>query len=127
MAEQKPGLLASSLVRFYHLLHGKLRLRGGGWLLRRAARVIPGLRDYPFPVPEVGTARLDFRDEGVFCLVNFCAGELGPDGPLIDAIEKVIQRGDVFWDIGANIVIWLNILHVHGMGWVESMRLNRVP
>jgi FkbM family methyltransferase len=96
-------MVSDLLVGFYRVVHGRLHLKGAGWLLRRLARMLPGLQAYPFPVPEVGVALLDFRDVQAFSMVNLLLGDLGMDVNMYRRLEDALQPGDVFWDVGANI------------------------
>jgi FkbM family methyltransferase len=96
-------MVSDLLVGFYRVVHGHLHLRGAGWLLRRLAPMVPGLQAYPFPVPEVGVALLDFREVEAFGMVNLLLGDLQRDANLHRCLEKALQPGDVFWDVGANI------------------------
>jgi FkbM family methyltransferase len=97
-------MFSDLLVGFYRVVHGRLHLPGAGWLLRRIAPVLPGLQAYPLPVPGVGVALLDFRDVGAYSLVNlYLLGELGSSANLYRCLEKALQPGDVFWDVGANV------------------------
>ncbi len=97
-------MVSDMLVGFYRLVHGRLHMRGAGWLLRRFAPFFPRLQAYPFPVPEVGVALLDFRDVGAFGIVNsFAFGEHGVGTGLYRCLEMALQPGDVLWDVGANV------------------------
>jgi FkbM family methyltransferase len=97
-------MLSDLLVGFYLFVHGRLHLPGAGWLLRRVAPMLPRLQAYPFPVPEVGVALLDFRDAAACSMMNFFSlGELGLNDNLILWLEKALQPGDVLWDVGANV------------------------
>jgi len=97
-------MVSDLLVGFYRVVHGRLHLRGAGWLLRRFASILPGLQAYPFSLPEVGVALLDFRDIGAYSMVNFFSlGEFGQNDNLFRWLEKALQPGDVFWDVGANV------------------------
>jgi FkbM family methyltransferase len=97
-------MFSDLLVGFYRLVHGRLHLKGAGWLLRRLAPMLPGLQAYPLLVPEVGVALLDFRDTGAYSLVNlFSLGELGSSANLYRRLEQALQPGEVFWDVGANV------------------------
>lgn len=96
-------MVSDLLVGFYRFVHGRLHLPGAGWLLRKLAPMIPGLQAYPFPVPEVGVALLDFRDVQAFSMVNFWLGEMGNSATLYRCLEQSLRPGDVFWDVGANI------------------------
>jgi FkbM family methyltransferase len=97
-------MFSDLLVGFYRVVHGRLRLKGAGWLLRRLAPMLPELQAYPLRVPEVGVALLDFRDTGAYSLVNlFSLGEVGSSTNLYRRLEQALQPGDVFWDVGANV------------------------
>ncbi len=78
-------------------------LPGAGWLLRRLANTVPGLRRCAFPVPEVGTALLDFRDAGAYAMVNAVAGEMENDRPIFAMFSELLKPGAVYWDVGANV------------------------
>ena len=65
--------------------------------------MLPGLQAYPFPVPEVGVALLDFREVEAFGMVNLLLGDLDNNANLYRCLEAALQPGDVFWDVGANI------------------------
>jgi len=96
-------MLSDLLVGFYRVVHGRLHLRGAGWLLKRLAFIFPGLQAYPFTVPEVGVALLDFRDVQAFSIVNLLLGDVGNSASLYRRLEEALQPGDVFWDVGANV------------------------
>jgi FkbM family methyltransferase len=96
-------MVSDLLVGFYRVVHGRLHLRGAGWLLKSVAPLIPGLHAYPLPVPEVGVALLDFRDVEAFAMVNFLLGDLGNNANLFRRLEEALRPGDVFWDVGANV------------------------
>ena len=97
-------MLARFFVWFYRWVHGRLGLPGSGWLLRRAARVLPDLQSFPLPVSGVGTARVDLRDAAAFDLVNFSLGETDNHAVLVGVMQKFLPAGGgVLWDIGANV------------------------
>ena len=96
-------MLARFLVAFYFFVHGKMRLPGAGWLLRKLAPYHPDLQQFPLVIPEVGTAIIDFRDEAVFALLNFSLGEYGHDRALLKLMSRELKPGYVLWDVGANI------------------------
>lgn len=96
-------MVSDLLVHFYRVVHGRLHLPGAGWLLRRLAPMIPGLQAYPFCVPEVGVALLDFREVAAFGMVNLVMGDLDTDAHMHRCLEEALQPGDVFWDVGANV------------------------
>lgn len=96
-------MIATVLVRFYLLWHGRLKLPGAGLLLRLSRHFLPKLRDYPLAFPGSGTARLDFRDQASFSLLNYKAGDWGNHGFLFQAMATRLHPGDVLWDVGANV------------------------
>lgn len=96
-------MLAWFFVWLYRCVHGRLGLPGSGWLLRRAARVLPELQSFPLEIPGVGTARLDLRDAAAFALVNLSLGETDNHAVLVEAMAKHLPPGGVLWDIGANV------------------------
>jgi len=104
MGEHPRTMVSDLLVRFYLVVHGRWHMRGAGWLLRRVAPMLPRLQAYPFAVPEVGVALLDFRDAAACSMMNFFSlGELEQNDNLVLWLAKVLQPGDVFWDVGANV------------------------
>jgi len=96
-------MFSDLLVGFYRVVHGRLHLPGAGWLIKRLAPMLPGLQAYPYSVPEVGVALLDFREGEAFGMVNLLLGDLQKDANLYRCLEMALQPGDVFWDVGANI------------------------
>jgi len=96
-------MMSDVLVDFYRVVHGRLHLPGAGWLLRRLAVMLPGLQAYPFAVPGVGVALLDFREVAAFGMVNLVLGDLGTDANMHRCLEEALQPGNVFWDVGANV------------------------
>lgn len=96
-------MLARAAVGFYNFVHGTLGLPGAGWLLRRLARVLPGLRSAPLHVSGVGTARLDLRDLAAYTLLNISLGEPDNHERLLELMVQALPAGGVFWDVGANV------------------------
>ncbi|MEI7728153.1 MAG: FkbM family methyltransferase [Verrucomicrobiota bacterium] len=97
------GVIAKLLVRNYCFVHGTLKLPGAGLLLRRCLPFVRGLWDYPLHIPEVGTARLDFRDDGAFGMLNVVLGDYGHNTHLFRCFDRLVKPNQVLWDIGANI------------------------
>lgn len=95
--------MATILVKFYLFWHGRLKCPGAGLLLRLFRGVLPGLRDYPLAFPGTGTARLDFRDQASFSLLNYKAGDWGNHRFLFQAMAARLHPGGVLWDVGANV------------------------
>ncbi|HMJ64489.1 MAG TPA: FkbM family methyltransferase [Candidatus Binatia bacterium] len=96
-------MIASLLVKFYCLVHGKLHLPGAGWLIRRMLPIVPQLRNYPFKIPGVGTAMLDFRDTAALGMLNYSLDDFGDDKQLLKWLRRLLRPGDVLWDVGANL------------------------
>ncbi len=96
-------MLARFFVWLYRCVHGRLGLPGSGWLLRCAARVLPGLQSFPLPIPGVGAACLDLRDMAAFALLNYSLGETDNHAVLVEAMARHLPVGGVLWDIGANV------------------------
>jgi FkbM family methyltransferase len=103
ISEHPLVMISDLLLAFYRVVHGRLHLPGAGWLLRRFAPMLPGLQAYPFLVPEVGVALLDFREAEAFGMVNLLLGDMSNDANWYRCLEAALQPGDVFWDVGANI------------------------
>src|ERR1039458_885879 len=96
-------MLSKLLIGFYRVAHGKLHLRGAGWLVKRAANLLPGLQCYSLAVGGEGGAVVDFRDAAAFLLLNTTLGDVGENAAVLQCLEAVLQPGDVFWDVGANV------------------------
>jgi FkbM family methyltransferase len=96
-------MIAGLVVAFYRWWHGTLHRRGAGMLLRRCARFVPRLHDYPLRLAGVGTARVDFRDGGSFYLLNWSLGDWGDEKQLLRLVETVVKPGGVLYDVGANV------------------------
>ena len=95
--------MTTILVNFYLFWHGRLKCPGAGLLLRLFRGILPGLRDYPLSFQGTGTARLDFRDQASFSLLNYKAGDWGNHRFLFQAMAARLHRGEVLWDVGANV------------------------
>jgi FkbM family methyltransferase len=103
VGEHPSTMFSDLLVQTYRLVHGRWHLPGAGWMIRKLAPVLPGLQAYPFHVPEVGVALLDFRQVEAFGMLNLMLGDLVNNANLYRCLETALQPGDVFWDVGANI------------------------
>jgi FkbM family methyltransferase len=119
-------VISRFLVQLYLLVHGRLHLPGAGWLIRQCVPVVRGLHDFPLNVPDVGTARLDFRDDASFGLLNVFLGEQGDLAPLLKWLTRALTPGAVFWDVGANIGyldLWL-VRNVPALGALHAFEPN---
>ena len=98
--------MAEALVAFYKLWHGRCRLPGAGYLLRRFSNTLPSLHRYPLEVDGVGTVIVDFRDHSGFLWLQHLIGDelaaydIGRG--LFIALRRLLKEDLVFWDIGAN-------------------------
>lgn len=95
--------LADALVAFYRFWHGRARVPGAGWLLRRLAPRMSSLRSYPLEVPEIGTVPLDFRDVSAYGWVNTLLGEGHQEAGVAAFLRDHFSAEGVFWDVGANM------------------------
>jgi FkbM family methyltransferase len=96
-------IVSRLLVQLYFLLHGRLNMRGAGWLIKRCTPLLPSLRDYPQKTPWAGTARLDFRDAAAFDVLNVIMGDYGPNAHLYPLMDRYLGPNKVLWDVGANL------------------------
>lgn len=97
--------LSKILVGLYKLWHGRLHLKGAGWLLRRAARWSKGLQHFQHPVPNVGNALLDFRDISAYAWLHYLQGESSQEDGLLAILRRFVTADSVYWDVGANVGI----------------------
>jgi FkbM family methyltransferase len=103
----KPGVLADAFVGFYRVWHGRLRMKGAGYLLQRASRYVSGLQQYPLQVRGVGIVPVDLRDyAGRLWLQHLLGDSLAPfdleDG-LSRSMAAMMKKDTVVWDVGANV------------------------
>ena len=91
------------LVDFYRWWYGRLNLKGAGFLLAWAARIVPDLQKYPLTVPGLGVVHVDFRDVSAFEWQNYLIGKKCQEHGLLLAMSRYCLPDGVLWDIGANI------------------------
>ncbi|MDR2462560.1 MAG: FkbM family methyltransferase [Verrucomicrobiales bacterium] len=91
------------LVALYRFWHGTLGLPGMGWLLRRAARRLEPLQNFPLPIDSIGTVPVNFTDVSAFAWLNHTLGDPEPETGLLKFILSNFNNDGVFWDVGANI------------------------
>lgn len=98
----KPTLTGAFLVGFYRLWHGRLRLKGAGYLISKLAPVAKSLQQYPLQLPEGHRIKLDFRDISAVYWLNYSLGDKFEEAGLLRAIKAYVRPGDAVWDVGAN-------------------------
>jgi FkbM family methyltransferase len=95
-------MLSQLLIAFYKVWHGRLHLKGAGFLIRSLAPRLPGLQNFSLELPEGQQIRLDFRDLSAFYWLNHLLGDPFEEKGLLAAISRHIQTDTTFWDVGAN-------------------------
>lgn len=95
-------MIAQVFVSLYRFWHGKLHLKGAGFLLTTAARFLEQLQDYPLRLPEGQVVRIDFRDVSAMYWINHLAGDKFEEHGLLVAIKSFLKEGFIVWDVGAN-------------------------
>jgi FkbM family methyltransferase len=93
---------ADLLLAFYHFWHGRLGLKGAGYLIGKNALLAKSLQSFPLRLPEGHSIIIDFRDVSSMSWVNHLLGEEFQEAALIRAITSTIQKDAVVWDVGAN-------------------------
>lgn len=90
------------LVSFYQCWHGKLHLKGAGYLIRKAAIYCSRLRDYPLLVPKIGYVNVDLSDVSGMAWLNYSLGEEGQEEGLLSLLETIVPSPKCIWEVGAN-------------------------
>jgi FkbM family methyltransferase len=93
---------AEILVAFYRLWHGRLQLKGAGYLIGKLAPTTKSLQTYQLQLPEGHYIELDFRDISGACWLNRSLGDDFEETGLLKAISTFVQPETVVWDVGAN-------------------------
>jgi FkbM family methyltransferase len=93
---------AETLVAFYRFWHGRLHLKGAGYLIGKLAPTTKSLQRYQLQLPEGHYIELDFRDISGACWLNRSLGDDFEETGLLKAISTFIQPETVVWDVGAN-------------------------
>ena len=96
------NMIATLLVNFYRLWHGKLHLKGAGLLLRRAAPICPELHNYCLRVSETHSVTFDFRDVSATYWLNYLLGDRFEEEGLLAAVKQKSTGSSIVWDVGAN-------------------------
>jgi FkbM family methyltransferase len=93
---------ADLLLAFYRFWHGRLGLKGAGYLIGKNALLAKSLQSFPLCLPEGHSIIIDFRDVSSVSWVNHLLGEEFQEAALIRAITSTMQKEAVVWDVGAN-------------------------
>lgn len=91
------------VVKTYCWVHGRLHLRGAGYLIRLCLPWVRSLRNFPYEVPGLGGIRLDFRDLGAFGILNVSLRDYGHEGHMFRCLDHFLEPNQVLWDVGANV------------------------
>jgi FkbM family methyltransferase len=102
MHKEKNTFRASFLIGIYRFWHGKLGLKGAGFILRFCNRFFPELEKYHLRIPKVGSLTVNFKDASGFAWLNYSLGEAGHEDGIIGAIQRFAPMKPVIWDVGAN-------------------------
>jgi FkbM family methyltransferase len=113
---------SNGLVGFYRFWHGRLHLKGAGFLLRHCARFFRELEHYQLEVPGVGRLTVNLRDGSGMAWLNYSLGESGHEDGLISALKKLAPKNPVLWDIGANAGFFVAAL-VKNLGEYSEIRM----
>lgn len=90
------------LLPLYSWWHGSIKFKGAGFLIKRIAVISKSLQNCPIRLPEGQTILLDFRDVSAMSWFNHLIGDQVQEAGLIKAMNSVIHRNTVVWDVGAN-------------------------
>jgi FkbM family methyltransferase len=113
------GKLAELLLAFYQLWHGRLGLKGAGYLIGKLARRSKSLQNFSLRLPEGHSIPVDFRDVSSMSWVNHLLGEEFQEAALIKAINFAMDSDTVVWDIGANCGLFSYLL-------IQSPKVKRI-
>jgi len=95
-------MIASALVSFYRIWHGRLHLKGAGQLLRKALPIFPSLHSYSLFLPEGQRIIVDFRDCSATYWLNHQLGDRFEEEGLLTAVKRQLNDRSIVWDVGAN-------------------------
>jgi len=102
--------LADLLLALYRFWHGRLGLKGAGYLIGKIAPLAESLQRFPIRLPEGHSILVDFRDVSSMSWVNHLLGEEFQEAALINAINFATDGDAVVWDIGANCGLFSYLL-----------------
>ena len=103
-------LIAHTLVGFYYIWHGKLRLKGAGKFLRFCAKHISTLRDFRLKLSENQIITIDFRDVSAWYWINNKLGDQFEEHGLLQAVLESCKPNDIVWDVGGNCGLFSYLL-----------------
>jgi len=95
-------MLPHFVIALYRFWHGKLHLKGSGFLLRLCAQVFPGFERYRLNIPDLGRVTVNLKDSSGILWLNYSLGEIGQENGMISSILNLAPNNAVIWDIGAN-------------------------
>lgn len=111
--------LADLLLALYRFWHGRLGLKGAGYLIGKIAPLAESLQTFPIRLPEGHSIHVDFRDVSSMSWVNHLLGEEFQEAALIKAINFAMDGDAVVWDIGANCGLFSYLL-------IQSPKVKRI-
>ena len=91
------------MLTFQKLIQSGKRLIPRGWspFLRLMAKIIPKMRNYPALLKNGDTLYINLEEN--MCHGYFYFGEVSDEQYTDAFFKKVVDRGDTFLDIGANV------------------------
>jgi FkbM family methyltransferase len=95
-------MISELLVVFYRFWHGRLKLKGAGWLIRHAAVYLPGLQAFPLKLKDGTRIEVNFQDVSAWCWINQAVGDDFFEIGLLKAMQARMTSASVVWDVGAN-------------------------
>jgi FkbM family methyltransferase len=95
-------MIANCLVIFYRFWHGRLGLKGAGFLLRITAPFLKGLQTFQLKLDEGHFVTIDWRDVSASYWLNSVLQDKFEEEALLIAIAKFSYENCSIWDCGAN-------------------------
>jgi FkbM family methyltransferase len=100
--KQKNTFRSNALIGFYRFWHGRLHLKGSGFLLGLCGPYFRELEYYSLDIPDVGPLTVNLRDASGMAWLNYSLGESGHEAGMIAAFKNLAPKNPVIWDVGAN-------------------------
>jgi FkbM family methyltransferase len=94
--------MSKLLIAFYSWWHGRLHLKGAGWLLTLLAPRLSGLRNFPLKVKGIGIVPIDLSDGSGMAWINYSLREGSREDAMIACIKALLPSPKCLWDVGAN-------------------------